>query len=263
MSSPDTNIPQLLAQLALGDAGALAGLRKAAPPEAEGPAESYLRLALAKADVLDESPADAIGILMTLEAPGAAPVVALALNHPNEHVRDTAAEAVGELGYYPAIDRLRALHSDAALAALEKLFERKFYGSFLGHLFSRPHRVGGKRDWSEFEAFWENEGKEIPCPPLLPEEITGDRLIDNVLRRLPGSHRILERFGYRCVGRVGKDMDTCVAVEKESLEEAARLHGKPLAPLLAELAALAKKIQEHEHPPAPEPTDDVETVEGA
>ncbi len=263
MAPPEPNIPALLAMLALGDAAALPALRAAAPPEAEAPVESFLRSVLAKGDPADESAVDAIGVLMELEAPGAAPVVALALTHPNPRVKDAAAEAVGELGYYLAIDRLRALHTDAALGALEKLFERKFYGSFLGHLFSRPHRVAGQRDWSEFEAFWESEGKEIPCPPLLPEEITADRLIDNILRRLPGSHRILERLGYRCVGRVGKDMDTCVAVEKESLEEAARLHGKPLAPLLAELAALAQKIQDHEQPPAPEPTDDVETVEGA
>jgi hypothetical protein len=266
MAAPQPNVPDLLVRLAKGDAEALPALRKAAPPEAEGPAESWLRSALAKSDPKDETAADAIGILLELEAPGAAPVVALALNHPNARVRDAAAEAVGEMGYYLAIDRLRALRTDAALDALEKLFERKFYGSFLGHVFSRPHRVGGLRDWSEFDAFWTAEGSEIPCPPLLPTEITPDRLIDNVLRRLPGSHRVFERLGYRCVGRIGKDMDTCVAVEKESLEEAARLHGKSLEPLLAELVALARKIQEHEAPPAPAEavkTDDVETVEEA
>ncbi len=266
MKGSQPNVPALLARLAGGDAEALSGLRAAAPPEAEAPAEAWLRTALAKADPLDGTAADAIGILLELESPGAAPVVALALVHPNAKVRDAAAEAVGELGYYLAIDRLRALRTDAALEALEKLFERKFYGSFLGHLFSRPHRVDGRRDWTEFDAFWEEEGKEIPCPQLLPEEITPDRLIDIVLRRLPGSHRVFERLGYRCVGRIGKDMDTCVAVEKESLEEAARLHGKPLEPLMADLVALARKIQEHERPPAPaDPvkTDDVETVEEA
>ncbi|KAF0243630.1 MAG: hypothetical protein FD180_3201 [Planctomycetota bacterium] len=266
MSLPQPNVPDLLARLAGGDAGALKGLRDAAPPEAEAPAEAYLRTALAKADPVDESAADAIGVLLAIDSPGALPVVALALGHPNARVRDAAAQAVGEMGYYLAIDRLRSLRTDVALEALEKLFERKFYGSFLGHLFSRPHRVDGRRDWTEFDAFWEEEGKEIPCPPLLPEEVTPDRLIDVVLRRLPGSHRVLERLGYRCVGRIGKDMDTCVAVEKESLEEAARLHGKPLEPLIAALVALATKIQEHEQPPAPAEavkTDDVETVEEA
>lgn len=259
----EPNVPALLARLAKGDAGALEGLRAAAPPEAEGPAEDWLRAALAKGDPADESAAEAIRLLQVLESPASGPVIALALAHPNPKVRDAAAAAVGELGYYLAIDRLRALRSDAALEALEKIFERRFYGSFLGHLLRRPRLEGGRRDWSEFDAFWEEEGKEIPCPPLLPEEIVPDRLIEIVLRRLPGSHRVLERMGYRCVGRVGKDMDTCVAVEKESLEEAARLHGKPLEPLLAALRGLAQRIQDHETPPEPAKTDDVETVEGA
>ncbi|MCE9584028.1 MAG: HEAT repeat domain-containing protein [Planctomycetes bacterium] len=262
---PQPNIPALLARLAAGDASALAPLRAAAPPEAEAAAEAFLRTAIAKGDPADETAVEAIGLLAAIESPGAAPVVARALTHPNARVRDAAALAVGEMGYYLAIERLRTVRSDAALDALEKLFERHFYGSFLGHIFSRPRRIDGKRDWSEFDAFWEAEGKEIPDPPMLPEEVVGDRLIDIVLRRLPGSHRILERMGYRCVGRVGKDMDTCVAVEKESLDEAARLHGKPLEPLLAALTALARKIQAEELaaiPPVIEITDEVETVEG-
>lgn len=262
---PQPNIPALLVRLAAGDATALSPLCAAAPPEAEAAAEAFLRSALARDAATDETAAQAIELLAAIESPGAAPVIARALTHPNERVRDAAAVAIGEMGYYLAIDRLRAVRSDAALDALEKLFERHFYGSFVGHLLSRPRRVGGKRDWAEFDAFWEREGKEIPDPPLLPEEVVADRLIEIVLRRLPGSHRILERLGYRCVGRVGKDMDTCVAVEKESLEEAARLHGKPLEPLLAALLDLARKIQAEElasAPPEIADTDEVETVEG-
>ena len=257
--APQPNVPALLAALARGDASVLPALRDAAPAEAERPAEDYVLAACLKADPDDPSAADAIRLLVALQAQTAGPAVARALAHPNAQVRDAAARAAGEFCYYPAVPRLRDLRTDAALEALEMMFQLKFYGSAWGHLTGRPRRVEGKRDWSEFDGFWKEEGEELLMPPLLPEECSADRPVDDFLRRLPGSHRLFERHGYRCVARCGHDLDECVAVTKESLADAARLHGKDIAPILADLAALAKEIQEAETPPAK--TDEVEIAE--
>jgi hypothetical protein len=259
MPHDQPNVFQLLAALDRGDAGALPGIRDAAPPEAEEALERFLRAAIARADPADDAAATAIEALRKMESALAAPVVAKALTHPNPRVRDAAAEAVGELNYYPALDRLRALRTDAALQAIEKLFQKTFYGGFWADLLGRPRRVEGRRDWAEFDRFWAEEGEDMVCPPLLPDECVPERPIDDFLRRLPGSHRVFERHGFRCVARIGKDMEECVAVTKESLEDAARLHGKPLGPLRDDLVALARRIQAEEAPA--EKVDEVETVE--
>ncbi len=255
---PQPNVPALLAALERGEAEALKGLREAEAPESAGAVERYLRGAVARADAADGSGADAAELLLRLEPPGCGPALALALGHPNAAVRDAAARAIGELRFFPAAERLKALRSDAALAALETMFQRKFYGSRWADWTSRPRRTAdGRRDWTEFDAFWDQEGREMLAPPLLPEECTPGRMIADYLDRLPGSHRVLERHGFRCVARIGRDLEECVAVEKESLEEGARLHGKELAPLLADLRALAGALQEAEPPPV----DEVETVD--
>jgi hypothetical protein len=260
-SPPQPNVPALLARLRAGDAGALPALRDAAPPEAEGPAEEWVRARLAAAGATDEGLAHAIALLVRIEASGCASVVARALGHADPRVQDEAARAMGEWRYYPAIDRLRACRTDAALEALEKMFQRTWKGGFWADLTGRPRRgPDGTRDWGEFDAWWEDNPEQRPEPPLAPEECTADRKLSDFLDRLPGAHRVLERHGYRCVARYRSDLEECVAVTQDSVETAARLHARDAAPLLADLAALAERIRREEAPP-PAPVDEVKTLE--
>jgi hypothetical protein len=77
---------------------------------------------------------------------------------------------------------------------------------------------------------------------MLTDRFRQEMLVMEALEAHPDAAGIFARLGYRCV-EIEKD-DWCVVVEKDSLEEAARMHGKPLAELLAALNAL---------PPAPSP----------
>lgn len=253
-------MPALVARLRAGDAGALAGLREAAPPEAVEPAEDYVRARIAAAAAEDESLASAIQLLLRLESSASASLVARALGHSDARVRDAAARAMGEWRYYPALGRLRECRGDACLEALEKMFQRRWYGGLWAELTGRPRRgADGARDWAEFDAWWADNPDQRPDPPLTPEECTADRKLSDFLDRLPGSHRVLERHGWRCVARHGKDLEECVAVTQDSVETAARLHARDAAPVLADLAALAERIRKEESPP-PAPLDDVQTI---
>ena len=69
-----------------------------------------------------------------------------------------------------------------------------------------------------------------------------DMLVVDVLDAHPDAAAVFRRLGYRCVDAD----DWCVVIEKDNLETAARLHGKPLDELLAALNGL---------PPAPPPAE--------
>ncbi len=63
-------------------------------------------------------------------------------------------------------------------------------------------------------------------------------LVAETLDAHPDAAEVFRRLGYRCVDHD----DWCVVIEKDTLERAAEMHGKPLDELLAALNAL---------PPAP------------
>jgi hypothetical protein len=67
-----------------------------------------------------------------------------------------------------------------------------------------------------------------------------EMLVVEVLDAHPDAAGVFRRLGYRCVDAD----DWCVVIEKDSLAQAAEMHGKPLDELLAALNGL---------PPAPPP----------
>jgi len=67
-----------------------------------------------------------------------------------------------------------------------------------------------------------------------------EMLVVEVLDAHPGAAGVFQRLGYRCVDAD----DWCVVIEKDSLAQAAEMHGKPLDDLLNALNAL---------PPVPDP----------
>ena len=72
-----------------------------------------------------------------------------------------------------------------------------------------------------------------------PRFHAGMRVADS-LELHPGAQGVFQRLGYRCVDTD----DWCVVIEKDSLAQAAEMHGRPLDELLAALNGL---------PPAPPP----------
>ncbi len=77
---------------------------------------------------------------------------------------------------------------------------------------------------------------------MQPERFNRTMGVAEALDAHPDAAAVFSRLGYRCVDHD----DWCVVIEKDSLERAADLHGKPADELVAALNAL---------PPAPKPVD--------